>query len=52
MSRTVTALEKSTIAFNKAVDGVKSLAGTGSGKVHLLLPAANLNHHYDDELDN
>ena len=49
MSRTVTALEKLTIAFNKAVDEVKSLARTGSGKVPLLLPAANLNHHCEDE---
>jgi hypothetical protein len=36
--KAMTALEKSTIAFNKAADGVKSLAGTGSGKVPLLLP--------------
>ena len=38
----MTALEKSTIAFDKAVDGVKSLVGTGSGKVPLLLPATYL----------
>jgi hypothetical protein len=49
--KAMTALEKSTIAFDKAVDGVKSLAGTSSGKVPLLLPAASayLNHH--DEFD-
>lgn len=40
--KAINALEKSTIAFDKAVDGVKSLAGTGSGKVPLLLPAASL----------
>jgi hypothetical protein len=30
--------KKSTVAFEKAVDAAKSLAGSGSGKVHLLLP--------------
>jgi hypothetical protein len=40
--KAMTALEKSTIAFDKAVDGVKSLAGTGSGKVPLLLPRASV----------
>ena len=53
--KAMTALEKSTVAFDKAVDGVMSLAGTGSGKVPLLLPAAYLvpdNHHRDNELDN
>jgi hypothetical protein len=51
--KALTALEKSSIAFDKAVDRVKSLAGTGSGKVPLLLPAAYLdrdrnNHLHDD----
>lgn len=51
--KAMTALEKSTIAFDKAVDGVKSLVGTGSGKVPLLLPATYLeryNRHDDSEL--
>ena len=52
--KAMTALEKSTIAFDKAVDGVKSLVGTGSGKVPLLLPATYYldrnNHHGDSEL--
>jgi hypothetical protein len=34
--------KKSTIAFEKAVDTTKSLAGTGSGKVHLLLPPSTI----------
>jgi hypothetical protein len=33
-----TALEKSTVAFERIMDGAISLAGTGSGKVPLLLP--------------
>ena len=51
--KAMTAVEKSTIAFDKAVNGVKSLAGTGSGKVPLLLPATYLNrNNHHEELDN
>lgn len=52
--KAMTALDKSTIAFDKAVDGVKSLVGTGSGKVPLLLPATYLdrNNRHDELLDN
>ena len=47
--KAMTAMEKSTIAFDKAVDGVKSLIGTGSGNVPLVLPATYFNHgnHHD-----
>jgi hypothetical protein len=44
----MTALKKSTIAFDKAVDEVKSFAGTDSGKVALLLPAAYLVRNHDE----
>lgn len=37
--KATTTFEKSTVAFEKAVNATKSLAGTGSGKVHLLLPS-------------
>ena len=51
--KAMTALEKSTIAFDKAVNGVKSLAGMGSGKVPLLLPATYLNcDNHNEELNN
>jgi hypothetical protein len=56
--KAMTAVEKSKTAFDKAVDGVKSLVGTGSGKVPLLLPATYLravdrnNHNLNDELGN
>ena len=36
--KATTALEKSTVAFERVVDGAISLVGTGSGKVPLLLP--------------
>jgi hypothetical protein len=42
--KAMTALKKSTIAFDKAVDGVKSLIGTGSGKVPLVLPTTYFEH--------
>jgi len=35
--KATTMFKKSAIAFEKAVDGAKSLGGTGSGKVPLLL---------------
>ena len=37
--KATTALEKSTVAFERVVDGAISLAGTGSGKVPLLWPS-------------
>ena len=37
--KATTALEKSTVAFERVVDGAISLAGMGSGKVPLLLPS-------------
>src|SRR6266498_4647238 len=37
--KAMTTFEKSTAALEKAVNAMKSLAGTGSGKVHLLLPS-------------
>ena len=42
------ALEKSTVAFERVVDGAISLAGTGSGKVPLLLPPNYVRDHVDD----
>lgn len=38
LNKATTALEKSTVAFERVVDGAISLVGTGSGKVPLLLP--------------
>jgi len=38
--KATTTFEKSTVAFEKAVNATKSLTGTGSGKVHLLLPSS------------
>ena len=38
--KAMTTFEKSTVAFEKAVNATKSLTGTGSGKVHLLLPSS------------
>jgi hypothetical protein len=38
--RATIVFEKSAIAFEKAVERGKSLAGTGSGKVPLLLPSS------------
>ena len=38
LMKATTALEKSTVAFDRVVDGAISLVGTGSGKVPLLLP--------------
>ena len=39
LMKATTALEKSTVAFERVVDGAISLAGTGSGKVPLLWPS-------------
>ena len=39
LMKATTALEKSTAAFERVVDEAISLAGTGSGKVPLLLPS-------------
>ena len=39
LMKAMTALEKSTVAFERVMDGAISLAETGSGKVPLLLPS-------------
>jgi len=38
--KATTTFEKSTVAFEKAVNATTCLTGTGSGKVHLLLPSS------------
>jgi hypothetical protein len=40
--RTTAAFEKSAVAFKRVVDTAKSLVGTGSGKVPLLLPSTHV----------
>lgn len=40
--RTTAAFEKSAVAFERVVGMVKSLVGTGSGKVPLLLPSTHV----------
>ena len=42
LMKATTALKKSTVAFERVVDGAISLAGTGSGKVPLLLPPTHV----------
>jgi hypothetical protein len=42
LMKATTALEKSTVAFERVVDKAISLAGTGSGKVPLLLPPTHV----------
>lgn len=42
LMKATTALEKSTVAFERVVDGAISLVGTGSGKVPLLLPPTHV----------
>jgi len=42
IARATTAFEKSAVTFEEAVDTAKSLAGTGSGKVPLLLPRTHV----------
>ena len=42
LMKATTALKKSTVAFERVVDGAISLAGTGSGKVPLLLPPSHV----------
>jgi hypothetical protein len=42
LTKATAALKKSTVAFDRLVDGAISLAGTGSGKVPLLLPPTHV----------
>jgi hypothetical protein len=42
LMKATTALENSTAAFERVVDGSLSLVGTGSGKVPLLLPPTHV----------
>lgn len=42
LMKAMTALEKSTVTFERVVDGAMSVAGTGSGKVPLLLPPTHV----------
>jgi hypothetical protein len=49
LMKATSALEKSTVAFERVVDGAISLAGTGSGKVPLLLPPSYVRDHVDTQ---
>ena len=47
LMKATTALEKSVLAFDKAVDNSKSLVGMGSGKIPLLLPSTHVTQDVD-----